>query len=579
MTKHLARVPSLLLLLLSLTFFACQQTNEPEQNTQNETVSGILQDEQGHSLPGALIEAINSANAVLDTAHADEDGKFTLDLPTNVAGIKLRISRGDLKPFLRDLAEFIQKAGGRLGLILDGEHDDSCCGKVSLTVTGLNEEINHAEVKLRYGNGMEVASKAYTNDNGRLTFAHVCEGAYNIRIAKDGFKVKEFTLEVGAECDSVGYAVELESNGTIEDDSCCGSTFTFAIKDSATNESINGVQIKIRRGDQDAIIKNTENGGAHFTELCEGIYSVRIAKDGYKVQEFSIEVGCDTEGEIVKYLASTGHDECCDGVVEIVAKNAEGHIIEGAVVRLWKGNDNIRTETMHDGIRWADLCEGNYSVSIQAEGYTGQEFSFELDCNGVKGFVKTLVGNNNHGECCEGVLWLIVNKDDSDIKLGGVTVKLWKGGQIYKTGTTNEQGLVKFEDICEGSYGVSMMKDGYAGKEFDGLVFECNDSVELHKAMVANGGGEDCCTGILKLRIKDSTNMVYMNGATVKIYKGNDLLETVESREEGWAIADGLCNNSTYTVVVMKDGYITKEAHFTYNECKTIQETIWLKHE
>lgn len=365
-----------------------------------------------------------------------------------------------------------------------------------------------------------------------------------------------------------------------EQDTCCTSTYTFAVKDSATGQALDGAQVKLRKGDAEPLIKSTENGGAHFTELCEGTYSVRIAKEGYKVQEFSIEIGCKTQGEAVRELVPLeDHSECCDGVIEIVAKNSHGEIIPGAKVRLWKGGEMIRQETMHDGVRWAELCEGNYGISIEAEGYEKMEFEFEQGCNSVRSFIKTMTANNNHGECCEGILWLILNKDGSDMKIGGATVKLWKGGQIVKTGTTGENGMVKLEGICEGSYGVSIHREGYASKEFDGLVFGCNDSMELHKALVVNGGAEECCSGILKLRIKDSTNMVYLNGATVKIYKGNDLIETVESHEEGWAIADGLCNKSTYTVVIMKDGFITKEAHFTYNECKTIQETIWLKHE
>lgn len=581
MTQHLidrARIgaTSILLLLLSLSFFACQQASQPEDTTR-ETISGVLQDEQGHALPEALIEAINAQSVVLASDTADEDGKFNFDLPVDVAGLKLRISRGDLKPFVADLLNLIQTAGGRVGLILNGDHDDSCCGNIGLTITGLNEEINHAEVKLRQGG--HLVSKAYTNDHGKLTFEHVCAGEYDIRIAKDGFKVKEFELTVGEECDSVGFAVELESNGTVENDSCCESTYDFVIK-NASNVALDGVQIKLHKANSDYIVKYTTNGGAHFGELCEGIYSVRVAKDGYAVQEFSIEVGCNTEGEITKTLQASGgggQDSCCNGLIRILAKNSNGQIIEGAKVRLWKGGAQIKQETMHDGVTWSGLCEGNYSISIIAEGYVGQEFNFELGCNDtLETFTKILTANHSNSDsCCNGVFWLILNKDSSDVKIGSATVKIWKSGQIYKTGTTNADGMVKFEGMCPGTYGVSMLREGYTAKEFDGLVFECNDSIELHKSLVANTG-QDCCTGILKLRVKDSTNMVYLQGASVKIYKGGQLLETVESGAEGWAVVDGLCAGNTYSVVVSKDGFHSKEMHFTYNECKTIQETVWL---
>jgi hypothetical protein len=584
MTKHLAlrvrAVPSLLLLMLSLSFFACQQTNTPDPvDTTKQPVSGVLQDEQGYSLPEAVIEALNAQSTVLASTVADEDGKFELQLPIDLTGIQLRVSRADMKPFLADLASFIQKAGGRTGLMLDGEHDDSCCGKVSFTVTGGNEAINHAEVKLRQGN--HLFSKAYTNDHGVLTFAHVCAGTYGIRIAKDGFQVEEFNVTVGDDCDSVYQAIELESNGTPSEDSCCHSTFDFVVK-NASNEVLNGVQIKLRKGDADYIIKNTENGGAHFTELCEGIYAVRIAKDGYAVQEFSIEVGCNTEGELTKTLQSSGggHDSCCNGLIRIVARNANNEIISGAKVKLWKGGAMVKQETMHDGVTWSGLCEGNYSISISAEGYTGQEFSFELGCNDtLDTFNKTLAAiQHNDDSCCHGVLWLILNEDGSDTKLANATVKLWKGSTLLSTGTTNSNGMVKFDGLCPGdNYSVSMFREGYASKEFDNdLDFTCNDSIELHRALVKNLNN-DCCTGILKLRVKDSTAMTYINGATCKIYKNGVLLETFTSGAEGWAMVDGLCGgNITYTVVISKDGYHSKEMHFTYTDCVTKQETVWL---
>jgi hypothetical protein len=570
------RATSILLLLLSLSFFACQQTSEP-QDTTKETVSGVLQDEQGYSLPEALIEAIDAQSIVLAADTSDEDGKFDLSLPINISGVKLRVSRGDLKPVVSDLAAFIEKAGGKSGIMLDGEHDDSCCGKVTLSVSSGNAGVNHAEVKLRQGG--HLFSKAYTNDNGLLTFAHVCAGTYGIRIAKDGYAVEEFNVTVGDDCDSVYQAVTLESNGNHEDDSCCHSTVDFVVRDSATSAALNGVQIRLSRSGVEPKTLNTENGGAHFTELCEGIYGVRIAKDGYKVQEFSIEIGCNTETDLTKYLAamSAGHDDsCCQGLIHIVVKNSEGQIIEGAKVRLWKGNTNIRTETMHSGVTWSGLCEGNYSISISADGYTGQEFSFELGCNDtLETFNKVLAHNSNNSDsCCHGILWLIVNKDGTDTKIAGATVKLLRGGQVVKTGTTNEAGMVKIEGICAGSYGVTIVREGYATKTFDGVVFECNDSLELHKALVANSN--DCCTGILKLRVKDSTDSSYINGATAKIYKNGQLLETFSSGVEGWAIVDGLCGNSTYTVVISKDGYHSKEMHFSYTDCVTQQETVWL---
>jgi hypothetical protein len=579
MIKSLARIPSLLLLLTTLGFLACQQTNEPAPATPTETVSGIIQDEDGLALPEAVVEAVNAQSTILAADTADEDGRFALSLPVDLTGIKIRITRDDLKPFEREIREFVDRAGGKSGIILNGDHEDSCCGVISLVVTGLNEELGNVEVKLRKNGNL--ISKSYTNSDGRVTFRHICEGEYNLRIAKEGWVVQEPDVTVGDDCDSVFHTVELQSNGHHEEDSCCGSAVNFTIKDSATQQILEGVQIKLQKGDH-KIIKNVENGGASFNELCEGVYAVRIAKDGYKVMEFSLEVGCDTETNLTKFIASMGQnnheDSCCNGLIKIFAKNSGGEILTGAKVRLWKGGSNIRTETMSSGgVTFRELCEGNYGISINAEGYNGVEWEFELGCNDtLETITKTLTPKETHNDsCCNGVLFVVLKEDGTNTRIANATVKLYKGSTLHKTATTNGDGVAKFTGICPGEYSASLIREGYAHKEFGDIIFECNDTLEFTKTLVKNANTE-CCTAALKLRIKDSTNMVLLEGATVKIYKEGQLVATVSSNSEGWALKEQLCGYTTYTVVVEKDGYHSKEMHFTYTECKTLQETVWL---
>lgn len=579
MIKYAARIPSLLLLVLSLSFLACQQTNDPAPSQETETVSGILQDEEGLALPEALIEAVDNASTVLASDTSDEDGRFSLVLPKEIGSIKVRIIRDDLKPFLRDLSEFIQRAGGKSGIVLNGDHEDSCCGKLGLSISGMNEMLNNVEVKLRKGD--HLISKSYTNDHGKLTFYHLCEGTYNIRIAKDGFKVKEEVFEIGGDCDSVGFAIALESNGHVEEDSCCESAVNITVKDSATHQILEHVQIKLQKGDK-KIIKNTENGAAIFNELCEGVYAVRIAREGYKVMEFSLEVGCDTETNLTKFLASMGQnhheDSCCNGLIRIMVKNSGGEVLNHATVKLWKGGQILKTQQMSsEGVTFKELCEGNYGISINSEGYNGAEFNFELGCNDtLETFHKVLTPKQSGNDsCCKGVLFIAIKEDGTDHRISNATVKLWKGNQLVKTATTNGDGVVKFEGLCPGEYSISMMREGFTGKEFGDIRFECNDTLELHKTLVKKNNTE-CCTAALKFRMKDSTAQTYLSGATVKIFKEGALLATVTSGDEGWAMEDGLCGNTTYTVVFMKDGYITQEHHFTFTDCKVLQETIWM---
>lgn len=361
---------------------------------------------------------------------------------------------------------------------------------------------------------------------------------------------------------------------------CCNGKFTIKLF-GENQEPIEGAIITLTQG-KDVRSKTSTREGVTFNELCEGTYMVRIAKDGYVVQEFPITIKCNQHLDAAKVMQrKDGGEDCCNSTAVIGAKDAStGAILTGATVNLWKGNQKLETLTIGREAAFFDgLCKGEYSVSIVKEGYAPIEFSFKIDgCEQHKEFVKALQKKtiNNDDSCCNGRVAIKLIEANSDNRIGGATVKMWRNGAIVKSGTTNADGKVVFEGICAGEYGFSITRDGYTSTEFE-LEVGCNKSIELTKGLMKSSTNEQCCTAIIKLRIREAeTDNEWLSGATMKIYKNGQLLESATSNSEGYAMVDGLCGNSVYLIKVLKDGYEPKQFEWRIGECKTYTEAVGL---
>lgn len=570
---------SVLCLYLLLGVGACTSSQAPETpDTGNETVSGVIQDAQGLPVSEAIVIALTNSNIVIAQDTADEAGAFMLNgLPSDLSGVKLKIEREHIQFAETALLDYVEKAGGKTGLMIAAAYDDDCCASINLTVNGGGAALGDVEIKLRKNGNL--ITKGYTNDLGKLSFSSVCEGTYNLRIAREGYAVIEENVTVN-DCDSVSETFTLQSNGSNNEDTCCASWRKIIVKDSASESVLEGASIRLTKSGMDTRTKTSTSTGAVFNELCEGTYGVRIAKEGYKVIEFSIEVGCNSEAVITKFIAANGgsnEDSCCDARLKIYVKKANtSDLLIGATLNLWKGSTKIRSVTMpQSGAVFEELCEGDdYSVSIQKDGYASIEYEFDIACDANLEQIKYLTQNQNSSDsCCNGNAYFVIKKDGTDQKLSGVQIKLMKGG-VATQETTNDNGVAHFTDLCAGSYSVRIAKEGFGVKEYE-FNLECNDTVEFSKALAANTT-EKCCTASLKLRIKNSMGE-FVHSARVKILKNGQQVALIESDVEGWALKEGLCEGYTYTVIVMKDGYATQEHHFTYEECVRITETVTLE--
>ncbi len=579
-----------LIAIVALVFAACSDTQVSPPDAQGNTVTGTILDRHGNMVPEALVEAVNPGGLTVAADTSDVMGRFELSgIPSNPDGYLLKVTPVDLPPFSVGLTGYLVEAGGRTGGTIQMTGDDSCCGTLRVAVTdSTSSPIGGVMVQFRRGD--RTYRTGISDSNGIVIFREVCGGEFNFRLSREGYRVVERGGLSLTGCDSNAYSMVMyrsipEGNGS---DTCCRGTLTIAVNDSASGSAINNAEVRITRIGGTARTLRTENGSVTFREVCQGTYNVRIAREGYNVLEFRIELDCNSNTSITRTMSASsgnGNDSCCNGRVEVVVRDsASGERISGATVKLWRGSTlvNTRTTSSTANAVFEGLCQGdNYSISITREGYRGLEYDFDITCDQRLEISKTLARNTSADTCCNGRLQINMRDSSSNAALSNVTVRVWRNGAVYRSGTTNANGYVVFEGICQGNYGIDFTRDGYRSREAS-LEMGCNQNRELTYKLLQNETTPDtCCTASMALRIRDSAaaDGGYISGATIVIAYGNTTIATGTTNGDGYYLREQLCGYRTYTVTVSKSGYHTKTVSFTYTTCRRIDETIRISHE
>ncbi len=265
--------------------------------------------------------------------------------------------------------------------------NDSCCAKMNFTILdkNTNAPIKNAEVKLVRANS-DFYKKLYTNENGVVSFTELCDGNYWVRIAKDGYKVKEEDGFVIDTCDEQSFTIKIEANQNV--DTCCDNKAIFKVKDSQGNW-LTGAKVKIMR-DGAVVYYDSTQQGVYQTpaNLCTGKYTYLI-KYNDRAIDGNFTVSCNSTETIIKTFENT---LCCTAKIAIFPKDStNGEPINGATVKLWKGNQLIKTLTVENGfVKFVELCEGEYQISIIHESYYGVEFNVVAVCDELKEYTKYL---------------------------------------------------------------------------------------------------------------------------------------------------------------------------------------------
>ncbi|MDB5036326.1 MAG: Cna protein B-type domain protein [Chlorobi bacterium] len=575
-----------------LCFFvsACKDQNPAGVNNpaSKTVVSGSLTDELGNIVPGAVVEALSASDIRLALDTTNDQGAFSLSGVTADPSVKIRISHGEFKTFTSSVQELVSSAGGNDGIVLHMSHADSCCARLTIQVSGgeHNTRLGGVEVRLRRGNDVVVIGT--TDSNGRVTFTNICNGEFNLRIAKTGYTVVERGGINVHGCDStlIEFHMNAVPGNEHHDDTCCNGKLRIVAKDSASGASLSGASIRINKTGGNARTLVSNGDGAIFREVCAGTYNVRIVREGYRTVEFTVTVTCNdsvyTDRRLGHVTTPHNDDSCCHGRATIIARDSTTNaVLSGATVRFYSGGTLRSTSTANgDGrVVLEGLCAGTYTIDISKDHYHHVEFTFTIGCNGTYETTRKLLAETtpNNDSCCHGRATIIARDSTTNAVLSGASVRLSSGGTVRSTTTTNGDGRVVLEGLCAGTYTINITKDHYHAVEFT-FTIGCNGTYETTRKLLAETTppADSCCNGSMTFRVKDSSVAEggWLSGVNVTIVRNGVTVAQGTTNADGNYTRNELCGHATFTVTYSKSGFHSKTVTFTMTDCRAITETI-----
>ncbi len=341
-------------------------------------------------------------------------------------------------------------------------------------------------------------------------------------------------------------------------------SFAGVVRDGATGLPMEGATVVALRHDNGREVARTasgSDGSFTFPSVPKTTLDLIVEKNGYSVRHVeSVDPveQLDPENTGLNVRMTPASLDCCSGVLTVTVKDVNGNGIPQARVQVKKdGNliDDPRTDA--NGVVVVDnLCPGNYSIRVSRDGYRVYEAVFVINetCDPVN-LTAVLEAVQI---CCTGVMTLTV-KTPLGVGIPGALVNLWKGGGIVGTATTDANGVVVFDSLCTGSYGVGVQKQGYDTRELTFSIGENCSPVEKFVVLESPA----CCDGVFTMTVRDANNNP-IEGAKVVVKKNGVVKGEALTNSSGVAVIDALCEGG-YTYRVSKEGWTVREGEFAIN--------------
>jgi|GEM_PF-2468589 len=398
-----------------------------------------------------------------------------------------------------------------------------------------------------------------------------------------------FFLSFASSCRHDSPTGPTDTTGNSDTSSCCHGRLTLTVTDSATGHPLDGGTASLYEGSHLIAAKTMNESGTVWDGLCPGRYHMTISKDGYSASNFDIDsLGCNATRTISRTLSSsTAHsgDSCCSGRDYITAEDSSTHqVLLGATIVLLNRTTGVSqtatTSSSTNGvIRFGDLCPGNYLCTITKDGYTTLSFDWLQTCDEVLSFTKSLLGVHHSDSCCSGIVELTVTDSGTGHGISNASVILYDNGNQLHSAYSGDNGSVRFDGLCEGSYRITINHDGYTQGVVE-FYEHCNTTHSFAASLLATTTTTACDTASISVHVRDSIHQdMNVSGATVtlRIDGHSDNFTNGTTNSEGYYFTDhNLPGHTTYIMTISKDGYATKSIVWQIGDCKNYGELIYL---
>ena len=474
-------------------------------------------------------------------------------------------------------------------------------------------------------NAGNVVATTTTDAHGAYAFTNLEEGTYKVRVRKEGpIADLDQTEDPDATKDNTSGDITLELNdpikenvnfGYISDNSISGTVYRDDNRSGALNSGESGypeqtVQLLDKDGTVIATTKTDANGMYSFDKLPDGTYSVKVVKDGAladneqtgdpdsTLDNASEPITLD-EANPTKKDVDFGYvpDYFIKGTIyrdgnRSGALDTDEKLYEGVTVQLRDADGTVvaTTTTDADGAYSFDkLPAGTYTVTVVQDGpIAGLEQTGDPDATKDNASESITLNNDNpsttdvnFGYVNNNSLSGTVYRDDSrngdqdgtEPGYSGVIVQLLdKDGQVITTTTTDANGRYSFDKLPDGTYSVTVVKDG-----------ELADTEQTEDPDATKDNSSEPVTLGEDNPFKDHIDFGYVPDYSIHglVYRDGDRSESHGTDEKGYANqtvelrdkdgkvvattttdADGAYSfeklpAGDYTVTVVKDGALT----------------------
>ena len=401
-------------------------------------------------------------------------------------------------------------------------------GSIEFSVVDENgNALTNASITLSDGSTYE------TNSEGKVIITDKEVGSYSATLTKDGYLSKNISF-------SVEKNATTKITATLEKEITTG-TLEIVVKDADGNVLANATVVV-----DDRTLITDENGKVIFTELEAGDYQVDIFKDGYidKTTQVPITAKATTT------LTVTMEKEITTGIVNVVAKDADGNVVENAKVEVSDGKTTQTLYTDATGCVSIELEAGDYTITISKDDYEPIIAQIPVEADNVYTINATLTKEITAGN----LEITVVDEDNNALENATVIID----GQSY---TTDANGKVVLSDLAAGEYQVLVSKDGYDSFTAT-VVVNANKVTETSVTLV-----KTITTGDLTVTVTDTKGnkledvSVKVNGASLKTDANGNV--TFTDLEAG-----------TYVVEISKDGYVSESHTVVIMANKEISLTV-----
>jgi hypothetical protein len=153
-------------------------------------------------------------------------------------------------------------------------------------------------------------------------------------------------------------------------------------------------------------------------------------------------------------------------------------------------------------------------------------------------------------------------------------VRLYFNGEKIGEKISTE-GVVVFENLCEGKYSGSIIAEGMQGIEFN-IELGCNETKELHKELESNK--KECCDGVIYYVLKDSTDGKAINEAEASLFMDGKFVAEKYTNGDGILIFTDVCEGK-YQISTKRNGYKAFEFNFDVECNDTLEITKYMNRE